>query len=90
MYGSEFESAEDAREREEAADRSAQFLSEQPGYEPEGTPPPWADPEWSRQQRFGDEPEEEEEEEEEEEKERDLSPAGVQKSRNAAAKKNLK
>ena len=51
MYGSEFESATDAREREEALLRSELFLSEQPGY---AAVPPWADPEWSRKQRFGD------------------------------------
>ena len=36
-YGSEFETTEDAREREKAAIRSEEFLAQ---------PPPWADPHW--------------------------------------------
>jgi len=77
--GSEFESAPEARARQQRDIESEEFLAEQPGYEPEGTPPAWADPEWERQRRFGDEPEEE----------ADYSPEGTRKSRDAAAKKAM-
>jgi len=77
--GSEFESAPEARERQKRDIESEEFLAEQPGYEPEGTPPAWADPEWEKQRRFGEEPEEE----------ADYSPEGTRKSRDAAAKKAM-
>ena len=75
----EFRTREEVLEAEKAAEESAAFLAEQPGYEPEGTPPAWADPEWEKQRRFGDEPEEE----------ADYSPEGTRKSRDAAAKKAM-
>ena len=77
--GSEFESAPEARARQQRDIESEEFLAEQPGYEPEGTSPAWADPEWEKQRRFGDEPEEE----------ADYSPEGTRKSRDAAAKKAM-
>lgn len=51
LYGSEFEGAAEARVREEARAGSAEFLAEQPGYSER---PPWADPEYYKRQRFGD------------------------------------